>query len=310
MAVMALPPPDEEFVRRVLQVYDQGVASDRREFLSDQERIVDDWLISIEAIATLEVAVQRVLPGFVTLALGVEGESPIDARPVATAFVLPGLYPDGMPEPQHLEVRGEAGSLPVEMRVEPWAPRLHANLRDGTATCWVHIEDDRHALLTARHVVGVDRGTAFASLDDGGQAFLLWDSPNCLDASVLEAPEPPRPRFAYLNVDGPREFARVEVHTKNGPASREIKALNKTFGSYVSRAAHLFWLDAPLQAGDSGSLVTDDEGRAIGMYVGEHDTPQHGPLGMCQGLKQLDQLFREEEGTGGLCLPDGPGNHE
>jgi hypothetical protein len=298
---MALPPPSSDFVAGILGEYDRGVAVSRRESLSDEERVIDDWLISIEAVATFQARVHHRLPGFVTLALGAEGSSRADSRPVATAFVRPEAYPDGLPDALSLEIPATANPVAIDLQIEPWELRPHADLRDGTVTCWVHLGDRRHAMLTARHVVVQDDwGQPFAELDEGGAAALLWHSPNCLDASVLDAPEPQA--FAWLIPVPPTESAAVEVLTKRGSIPRTIKAFNHTFGSYASRSPHLIWLDEPLQPGDSGSLVVDGEGRAIGMYIAAHDTPQHGPLGLCQGLMQLEELFREN-GASGFCLP-------
>ena len=300
---MALPPPDEGFVESILREYDDGVAAIRREPLDPGERQLDDWLISIEAAATFEADIPGQLPGFVTFAFDVEGEPGLGARPVARAFVRPGAYLEE-PEPLPvLAVRGAEQPLEIEVRVEPWEPRLHADLADGTMTCLVHLEDDRHAVLTARHVV-VDTTwqSAFAVMEGNRQPVrVLWHSPNCLDATVLDSAD--LVGAECLSLAGPKHLAHVEVLTKAGPVQRTVRSFNHTFGSFTSRAPHLIWLDEPLQPGDSGSLVRDVDGRAIGMYLGLHDTVERGPLGLCQGLMQLNELFRAKRSTKGLCLP-------
>jgi hypothetical protein len=269
---------------------------------TDDERFLHDWLIALEGWALFEAEIHR-LPGFVTLAVGVEpdGDSVEGLSLVGRAFLRPSAFEEGRFELPTLEVPGAERIEFVRVTVEPWALRPHSDLRDGTLTCWVHLQDDTHALLTARHnVVSTAYQADYAPMDDTTDASLRWHSPNCLDASVLDPVVVPS-TFESLTLRSLGVRGAVDVQTKRGAQRRKVELLNNVLGTTTSRVPHLFWLDSPLIPGDSGSRVDiHPSGEAGALYFAELVTPTK-TYGLCQGLEQLAALFKTRHQTRGLC---------
>jgi hypothetical protein len=287
-----VPLPAQDPSESVLDwAYARFEAGERRQELQQLPpdiRRINEWIIAAEALALAEYRLPERLPGFFSLFVGLQA-GPEDQSIVALAFVREQApSPEGQ-IPLNLEVPGTESTELIPVIVPEWDLVLHQSpdAAFGTRTCFV-AGVGQAAFLTARHVVVRTSLGSFVHLDDGTTAPLLRHAPECLDASIVAAPGA---GHAPLSTSRPAAQTWVSVRTKSGGQSRQIDQLSHSFGTTTAAVPHLFTLDRPLKPGDSGSLVVDQRsGAGVGLYVGELKTPG-GPVGLCQGLFQLETLF-------------------
>jgi hypothetical protein len=267
--------------------------------LEEPQRRTVLWLVAAEGLVLAEYRLDET-KGLRMLAFGVKQPPRRRWRSIhprhffeerslnITVFLAPGYSYEG-PDALRLEdERGSPEQIPIES--ETWELILHnsVNLLYATVCCWVMPTTGGEAILTADHAVVGES----SYLDDGTVSPLLWRAPGGLDAAVLDAQA--GGILTALPVLPPLQEDAVEVVTKAAAARRAVSAVNQTYGTTTSAVPHTFLLDRPLQDGDSGSLVRHRTGgHGVGLYIGELNTSE-GPRGLCQGLFQLESLFRFE----------------
>lgn len=281
----------EDPLREVLQA--------RLSELEEPQRRTVLWLVAAEGLGLAEYRLDET-QGLRMLAFGVTQPPRGWRRAIqprhfhkqgslkVTVFLDPGYSYEG---PDALQLEDEHGGLeeiPIESETWMLTPHRPVNLLYATLCCWVMPTAGGEGILTADHAVVGD----FSYLDDGTASPLLWRAPGGLDAAVLDAQA--GGGLTALPVLLPLQEDTVEVVTKAAAAQRTISAVNQTYGTTTSAVPHTFLLDRPLQEGDSGSLVRHrNGGHGLGLYIGALDTSE-GPRGLCQGLFQLESLFRFE----------------
>jgi len=149
-------------------------------------------------------------------------------------------------------------------------------------------------ILIARHVLLPRYATAGSSvpMSSGATAAVVdLDSvATTIDAAILDAVPPP-PGLSPLGVVN-AVFPGLQVSVSGAVSSFSADVLrvmddSSYFGNMV---AHRAFLDSFGQRGDSGSLVTDAAGEAVGLYIGSH--PKSNPVeGIVQLMRQVTQYF-------------------
>lgn len=267
--------------------------------LEEPQRRTVLWLIAAEGLGIAEYRLDET-KGLRMLAFGVKQSSRRRWRAIhrrrffeegslkITVFLDPEHSYEG---PEALQLEDERGSLeqiPIESETWELTPHYPVNLLYATLCCWVRPTAGGEGILTADHAVVGDS----SYLDDGTASPLLWRAPGGLDAAVLDAQA--GGGLTALPVRLPLQEDAVEVVTKVAAERRTISDVSQTYGTTTSAVPHTFLLDQPLQEGDSGSLVRHrNGGYGLGLYIGELRTSE-GPRGLCQGLFQLESLFRFE----------------
>lgn len=268
--------------------------------LTGRQRRTVLWLIAAEGLGLAEYGLDKT-KGLRMLAFGIKHPPRDRWRALRSRllrvesslrimiFLDPGCSYEGPDALQLEDERGGEERIPIERALWMLTPHAPVNLLNATLCCWVMPTPGGEGILTANHAV-VD---GFSYLDDGTPSSLLWRAPGGLDAAVLDAQA--SGALTSLPVLLPLQEDAVEVVTKTAVKQRAISDVNQTYGTTTSAVPHTFLLDRPLEEGDSGSLVRYlYGGHGVGLYVGELKTPE-GPRGLCQGLFQLEFLFRFED---------------
>lgn len=221
------------------------------------------WAAAAEAAALGEYRLDQVIGGLRMLAFGrATREAPV----TVVAYVARPAYAElrgrSLPALEARTSTGETARLPLA--VEPFDLAVHTPFNPSYATlgCWIDEAPDRGTVLAAGHALGADRAVHRRR---GAPRPLPWYAPG----GCLDLPEDPLPGD------------RVDVFTSRGAKPRRIDATGRMDGSAGVLGGRVFVLDAPLEAGDAGSLVRPaGAGAALGVYLGALTTSA-GALGLC-----------------------------
>jgi hypothetical protein len=187
---------------------------------------------------------------------------------------------------------------------------------DGTATCWARskrVAEEEWTLLTAAHVASHD----LAQVQIGspvpmasGPPWLIIDvGPPAIDAMLLIPSEEPEPEpepvpgqespRAPLSVDDlVAPYMDVWIHGGvSGTHQTKVVHVTDTRGSLDPYLPMRIFLADAMQPGDSGSLVTDQTGTAIGIYTGSMRDAAGRSEGVCQHLGQVRHCMQLELAT-------------
>lgn len=169
----------------------------------------------------------------------------------------------------------------------------------GTTTAWARKENGVWMLLTAAHIAAPDLGGINVGdsipLADGTYATIYDVAPPGVDAMLLRLPDDfftrnDPPSGALLTVENliaPYSDVIVEGGL-SGQVATKIMAVTDTRGSLNPYNPMRIFLADPCRGGDSGSLTSLVDGRAVGIYTAAlgHPSGGHPPEGVCQHLGQ------------------------
>jgi hypothetical protein len=296
-----LPEPSEQLAQRI---------SERASFADDKL----DWeeqRAAVWTVALSERAHERGLftssPGYLFTAVGFVDFPTNDVpfgvvvfvqRPeVGAGFRLAG----GVASPiDYLTV--DDRPFPVyrrEIRYVRQAPAV--SVRGGTASCWAisrrYFDRIDPALLTAGHVAAQDRDQPSppigleVPMDDGTIGTVVDVAPGGLDVALVKSDETAtitRP----LAIGAPRNWANVTFTSASHKVKTKIRMVLDLAG--LPRSALIPERVMLAQAGvdgDSGSIVLDNRGRAVAMYLAEAMDDAELHQGIATSLTQIRELM-------------------
>lgn len=299
------PPP-----RYVEQTLQSPAFGQQLEQLGTVEMGLVLWTLALET-ALEEQPVTRVVPGVRFATFGFANpEQEMDAFGVLL-YIAPGQNPEH--QAQHWREQGlmidiDGEHFPIIVR--PSYDELHAgptlHPHDGTSACWAESRkpelSGRASLLTAKHVIpGFDTvkgwGHSFTIGDDvpmtTGLGELIDLAPDGIDGALV-APLPTAPIGPTHELDCldlVAQWTDVTCHGRNKPWTTKITEVSsmRSMHSMLPQRIVIAW---PGDPGDSGALVTDEQGRGLGVYMGGTVNPAlMRQEGFCQHLGQLRHLL-------------------
>jgi hypothetical protein len=172
----------------------------------------------------------------------------------------------------------------------------------GWSSCWARTRtNSRHPIgpgaLTAQHVVqGVPIGGP-VPLSSAGNGSLLDVAPPSVDAALVDTLEPPPASASSIDVNPyVAPLAPVIVQLRETDLTSRVTDVNDTFKIFNSAELPLrLGLEHAGQPGDSGALVLDSEGRAVGIYMGALVNALSMRFGLAQHAFQVSAVMNGME---------------
>jgi len=273
-----------------------GRLREKLEKFSEQETLAILWTIALQT-AFEEQQIAQSIPGLEVVSYGLadpDVEEDAFGVIVYTAPVTAGhqeaseLYD----EPP-LVVKATNLVFPVFIRQAQWEFHVHPlHPANGTAACWARSRKPtlkkKLGLLTAKHVVGARvLGNAVQLTEGFGTLADL--APEGIDAALIQVPKARMPdhvdTLSSQNLIA--QWTDVEVHGRaSGVIRTKVVEVTSSRGSLHYSIPLRIFLATPGQPGDSGSLVLNDKGEGIGIYMGSVTSPMNQQEGFCQHLGQ------------------------
>lgn len=249
------------------------------------------WTIAIQNAFEKDNYVKE-LPGFRTATYGFfDPETEMDGFGVI-AYVAPSL--EGPPRGEFNWVTVDQESFRIMVRPAEWTLHAPPNPTMGTATCWAQSRRPRlknkPALLTAKHVI-VNTTIGSAVPLASGRGTLLDLAPEGIDAALVRVSKSIWPdSLKQLSCQKyVAQWTDVDVFTTSGGFSTKITEVSSGRGSLDPSIPLRVFLANHGQSGDSGSLVLDNSGNGVGLYMGEMTTQANLQEGLCQHLGQVEE---------------------
>jgi hypothetical protein len=235
----------------------------------------------------------RQYPGFWFAAYGLFETFDVD-DPWAFGVIV--YAQDEPPSDYEFAVDGER--MPVDVRIGaryvPAAGKVHP--LDGTTTC--HARSGRVApadttLLTAAHILSPSLTTPVSVGDEvqlgSGRGIVVDVGPPAIDAMLVLPHGEELEHGSRLEVeDRPAPYTEAYVHTSGLVQETMLMSVTDALGTLSPYVPSRLFLADACSAGDSGSLVTNREGKGIGIYTGRiQDIAGKAVHGVCQHLGQV-----------------------
>jgi hypothetical protein len=246
-----------------------------------------EWAAAIQTTFEREQMYRR-FPGFRLASYGalhreIDGHS--FGVAVHTSAPYEGIIDHGM------EVGG--ATFPIAMRVADQVT-LHRppDPQAGTTACWTfsgRLASGKQYALTAEHVVdGHARGKgAQVALAGGGSATIEDMAPPGIDAALLDLGSGP-PALPFTSVRFPAPWTDVHIDGAQSNVATTYMRTTDVVGTLDKMFPIRLFLAKAAQPGDSGALVTDQQGNGLGVYMGEVANPAGVVEGVCQHLGQAE----------------------
>lgn len=266
------------------------------EGLSEQDTLTILWTIALQN-AFEEQEIARYIPGVEIISYGFADPDVEEDAFGAIVYTAPRTagHEQAAEATEQAVQAVKIGNLlfPVFVREARW--EFHSNPvhpANGSAACWARSKKsalgNKICLLTAKHVVGV-RVLGNAVPLTQGFGTLADIAPEGIDAALIQVPSSAYPHrvnpLACQNLIA--QWTDVEVRGReSGVIQTKVIEVTSSRGSLHYSIPLRIFLATPGQAGDSGSLVVNDKGEGIGIYMGSVVSPQNQQEGFCQHLGQ------------------------
>jgi hypothetical protein len=270
---------------------------DRESRADEAEQRRQEEVVLLDSAAMLQEAFEhqhawRQYPGFSFAAYGAFENFDVDDSVEFGVIV----YAQNEPSDYEFAVDGE--TVPVDVRIGaryvPAAGKVHP--LDGTTTC--HARSGRVAatgttLLTAAHILSPGLITPVSVGDEvqlgSGRGVVVDVGPPAIDAMLVLPHEEELETGSWLEVENrPAPYTSAYVHTSGRVLETTLMSVTDALGTLSPYMPSRLLLADVCRPGDSGSLVTNREGKGIGIYTGRiQDIAGKAVQGVCQHLGQV-----------------------